>query len=122
MRSRRSVETWQAHGCTLLSLDVNCQCKCESGSFKAKINLKMSLNVWVRQDDPAYTVPQIINEEMKHVQYWQVMFKWAIKRGEQLEGQSFPTWWQCDDACKAYKQATYKGFASEWVHESNPHS
>jgi RHS repeat-associated protein len=110
-----------AHGCTLLSMDINCKCKCESGSFKAKINLKMSLNVWVRQDDPAYTVPQIINEEMKHVKYWQVMFKWAIKRGEQLEGQSFTTWWQCDDACKAYKQATYKDFASDWVHENNPH-
>jgi RHS repeat-associated protein len=113
--------SWQAHGCTLLSMDVNCKCKCESGSFKAKINLKMCLNVWVRQDDPAYTVPQIINEEMKHVKYWQVMFKWAIKRGEQLEGQSFTTWWQCDDACKAYKQATYKDFASDWVHENNPH-
>lgn len=51
----------------------------------------MSLNVWVRQDDPAYSVAQILDEEMKHVQYWQTMSKWATRRGEQLEGHSFPT-------------------------------
>jgi RHS repeat-associated protein len=117
----KNCKDWSAHGCTIPFVHVGCKCACSGGSFRASVDLTMNINVWARNDDPKASLVQIINEETKHVWYFETMFKWAIKRGEQLEGKTFSNKKDCDDACKAFYSATYNDFADDWVHKNNPH-
>jgi hypothetical protein len=81
----------------------------------------MNINVWARNDDPKASLVQIINEETKHVWYYDTMFRWAVKRGERLEARSFSNKKDCDQACKDFYSATYDDFTNDWVHKYNPH-
>jgi RHS repeat-associated protein len=117
----KNCGSWSAHGCAISYATGWCNCVCEEGSFRAKVKLTMSPVVWARNDDPLAPLTQILFEETKHVQYYKVMFKWAIKRGEQLEAKEFSNKKDCDAACQNYLDVTKKDFISDWVHENNPH-
>jgi len=117
----RKCHDWTAHGCTEPQIHVECKCRCSQGSYRAKVVLSMDQTIWARQDDPRTPLTQIINEEMKHVRYNEVMFKWAVKRGERLEAQSFSNKKDCDEGCRAFYQAMHDDFFSDWVHKYNPH-
>jgi RHS repeat-associated protein len=117
----KNCKDWSAHGCTSPFVHTGCKCACSGGSYRASVDLSMNINVWARNDDPKASLVQIINEETKHVWYYETMFKWAIKRGEQLEAKSFSNMKDCNQACQDFYAATYKDFTDDWVHKYNPH-
>jgi RHS repeat-associated protein len=111
-----------ALGCTIPHLHALCTCRCSvTGSFQASVEMSMSIDVWARNDDRRASLFQIMDEEKKHVLYDEVMFKWAVKRGELLESKSFSSKKGCDSACQDFYSATAKDFTSNWVHKYNPH-
>lgn len=117
----RQCKDFTAAGCTIPFVSARCECSCTSGGYSPKIALRMTMDVWARNDDPRAPLTQILLEEEKHVRYFKVMFKWAIKRGEQLEAQKFSNKSDCDAACQAYYAGIKRDFEDDWVHRNNPH-
>jgi RHS repeat-associated protein len=114
---------WKAHGCTRPFIHFDCNCSCSGNGFFASVELSMSIDVWARDDDPKASLIQIMNEETKHVWYLEAAFKFALKRGENLEAKRFSSKGACDQACKNFNTATYDDFSQfgNWVHTNNPH-